>query len=88
MREGAADGLGAGGSGWGLGLGALGWPVSSFKWFAKYSLRWPKNTVQVKDLIPDLTNFYNQYKSIEPWLKRRTPKTEGQKESAARQQPA
>merc|ERR1712224_1128403 len=33
-----------------------------------------------KDLIPDLTNFYNQYKSIEPWLKRRTPKTAGQKE--------
>merc|ERR1712151_1022322 len=23
----------------------------------------------VKDLVPDLTNFYNQYKSIEPWLK-------------------
>merc|ERR1711869_32107 len=38
------------------------------------------HTYVVKDLIPDLTNFYNQYKSIEPWLKRRTPKTEGQKE--------
>lgn len=24
----------------------------------------------VKDLVPDLTNFYNQYKSIEPWLQR------------------
>jgi succinate dehydrogenase/fumarate reductase iron-sulfur protein len=23
----------------------------------------------VKDLVPDLTNFYAQYKSIEPWLK-------------------
>jgi succinate dehydrogenase (ubiquinone) iron-sulfur subunit len=34
----------------------------------------------VKDLIPDLTNFYNQYKSIEPWLKRDTPKSQGQKE--------
>jgi succinate dehydrogenase (ubiquinone) iron-sulfur subunit len=22
----------------------------------------------VTDLVPDLTNFYNQYKSIEPWL--------------------
>ncbi|XP_066258036.1 uncharacterized protein SdhB [Euwallacea similis] len=24
----------------------------------------------VKDLVPDLTNFYDQYKSIEPWLQR------------------
>jgi len=23
----------------------------------------------VKDLVPDLNNFYKQYKSIEPWLK-------------------
>lgn len=23
----------------------------------------------IKDLIPDLTNFYNQYKSIKPWLR-------------------
>merc|ERR1719281_2223515 len=38
------------------------------------------HTYVVQDLIPDLTNFYNQYKSIEPWLKRRTPKSEGQKE--------
>merc|ERR1719324_714429 len=38
------------------------------------------HTYVVKDLVPDLTNFYNQYKSIEPWLKRRTPKSEGQKE--------
>jgi succinate dehydrogenase (ubiquinone) iron-sulfur subunit len=34
----------------------------------------------VKDLVPDLTNFYNQYKSIEPWLKRKDPKEAGQKE--------
>lgn len=27
----------------------------------------------VKDLVVDMTNFYNQYKSIEPWLKRKTP---------------
>merc|ERR1711862_978795 len=33
----------------------------------------------VKDLVPDLTNFYNQYKSIEPWLKRKDVKAEGQK---------
>ena len=23
----------------------------------------------VKDLVPDLTNFYEQHKSIQPWLK-------------------
>lgn len=28
----------------------------------------------LRDLVPDLTNFYNQYKSIEPWLKRKEPK--------------
>ena len=22
----------------------------------------------VKDLVPDMSNFYDQYKSIEPWL--------------------
>ncbi|XP_047312098.1 succinate dehydrogenase [ubiquinone] iron-sulfur subunit 2, mitochondrial-like [Impatiens glandulifera] len=27
----------------------------------------------VKDLVVDMTNFYNQYKSIEPWLKRKNP---------------
>lgn len=27
----------------------------------------------IKDLIVDMTNFYNQYKSIEPWLKRKNP---------------
>jgi len=27
----------------------------------------------IKDLVVDMTNFYNQYKSIEPWLKRKTP---------------
>ena len=25
----------------------------------------------VKDLVPDMTNFYAQYKSIEPWLKQK-----------------
>uniref|UniRef100_A0A6M2DGC3 Succinate dehydrogenase [ubiquinone] iron-sulfur subunit, mitochondrial n=1 Tax=Xenopsylla cheopis TaxID=163159 RepID=A0A6M2DGC3_XENCH len=29
----------------------------------------------VKDLVPDMTNFYNQYRSIQPWLQR---KEEGQ----------
>jgi succinate dehydrogenase / fumarate reductase, iron-sulfur subunit len=27
----------------------------------------------VKDLVPDLTTFYAQYASVEPWLKTRTP---------------
>ena len=27
----------------------------------------------IKDLVPDLTNFYAQYKSIEPWLKSKSP---------------
>ncbi|KAJ0753369.1 putative succinate dehydrogenase (quinone) [Helianthus annuus] len=31
----------------------------------------------IKDLVVDMTNFYNQYKSIEPWLKRKTPATDG-----------
>ena len=34
----------------------------------------------VKDLVVDMTNFYNQYKSIDPWLKRKTPKVPGSKE--------
>lgn len=38
------------------------------------------HTYVLKDLIPDLTNFYSQYKSIEPWLKRKTPKAAGERE--------
>ena len=34
----------------------------------------------VKDLIPDLTNFYNQYKSIQPWLQRGDRKDVGKKQ--------
>ncbi|KAM1323496.1 hypothetical protein PS2_044385 [Malus domestica] len=30
----------------------------------------------IKDLVVDMTNFYNQYKSIEPWLKRKSPAAE------------
>jgi succinate dehydrogenase (ubiquinone) iron-sulfur subunit len=26
----------------------------------------------VKDLVPDMTNFYNQYRSIQPWLQRKS----------------
>lgn len=31
----------------------------------------------VKDLVPDLTHFYKQYKSIEPYLKQNNPPTNG-----------
>jgi succinate dehydrogenase (ubiquinone) iron-sulfur subunit len=34
----------------------------------------------LKDLVVDMTNFYNQYKSIEPFLKRDTPKEKDQQE--------
>ncbi|XP_043472138.1 succinate dehydrogenase [ubiquinone] iron-sulfur subunit, mitochondrial [Leptopilina heterotoma] len=30
----------------------------------------------VKDLVPDMTNFYNQYRNIEPWLQRSDAKKE------------
>jgi len=34
----------------------------------------------LKDLVPDMTNFYEQYKSIEPWLKTKWPKENHNKE--------
>ncbi|KAF9604148.1 hypothetical protein IFM89_002823 [Coptis chinensis] len=34
----------------------------------------------IKDLVVDMTQFYNQYKSIEPWLKRKTEGSETGKE--------
>ena len=34
----------------------------------------------LKDLVVDMTHFYAQYKSIDPYLKRKTPKKEGEKE--------
>lgn len=34
----------------------------------------------VKDLVVDMTHFYAQYKSIDPYLKRKTPKKPGQRE--------
>ena len=30
----------------------------------------------IKDLVPDMTNFYNQYRSIQPWLQRSDAKKE------------
>lgn len=39
---------------------------------------WKPNLVYiVKDLVPDLTHFYKQYKSIEPYLKQNTPPADG-----------
>jgi succinate dehydrogenase (ubiquinone) iron-sulfur subunit len=34
----------------------------------------------LKDLVVDMTHFYTQYKSIDPYLKRKTHKKEGDKE--------
>lgn len=34
----------------------------------------------IKDLVPDMGNFYEQYRSIEPWLKNKGGKEEGQME--------
>ena len=34
----------------------------------------------LKDLVTDMSHFYAQYKSIDPFLKRKTPKEPGQKE--------
>ena len=31
----------------------------------------------VKDLVPDLTLFYKQYKSIQPWLQNDNPPEKG-----------
>ncbi|KAK6433192.1 succinate dehydrogenase complex, subunit B [Oleoguttula sp. CCFEE 5521] len=35
------------------------------------------HTYVVKDLVPDLTQFYKQYKSIQPYLQRDTPAPDG-----------
>ena len=35
----------------------------------------------IKDLVPDLTNFYTQYKSIMPWLQKKSKSLPGEKES-------
>lgn len=34
----------------------------------------------LKDLVTDMSHFYAQYKSIDPYLMRKTEKEEGQKE--------
>jgi len=35
------------------------------------------HTYVVKDIVPDLTQFYKQYKSIKPYLQRKTPAADG-----------
>lgn len=32
----------------------------------------------VKDLVPDMNNFYNQYRSIQPWLQRKNEPASGE----------
>jgi len=31
----------------------------------------------IKDLVPDMSNFYAQYQSIQPWLQRKDEKKSG-----------
>ncbi|KAF3432427.1 hypothetical protein FNV43_RR27167 [Rhamnella rubrinervis] len=38
----------------------------------------------IKDTVVDMTNFYNQYKSKEPWLKRKNPPRARKGDSRAR----
>ena len=35
----------------------------------------------LKDLVPDLTNFYSSHKAVEPWLQRRSTRLPGDKEN-------
>lgn len=53
-----------------------------FTWLGTYresnlSLTHENLVYIVKDLVPDLTHFYKQYKSIEPYLKQNNPPTDG-----------
>lgn len=34
----------------------------------------------VKDLVPDLNNFYTQYRNIQPWLQREDTKETGKQQ--------
>ncbi|POS80755.1 succinate dehydrogenase iron-sulfur subunit [Diaporthe helianthi] len=49
-------------------------PADSNKEMKIYPL---PHTYVVKDLVPDLTHFYKQYKSIKPYLQRDTPSPDG-----------
>ena len=50
------------------GLGRI--PTDTTKQTRIYPL---PHTYVVKDLVPDLTQFYKQYRSIKPYLQRSTP---------------
>ena len=41
----------------------------------------------IKDLVPDLTNFYAQYAAIQPWLQSRTPAAAGRRAAAIEGRP-
>ena len=43
------------------------------------------HTYVVKDLVPDLTLFYKQYKSIKPFLQRDTPPPDGRENRQSRE---
>ena len=46
--------------------------------YQKVTKIWPlPHMYVVKDLVPDMTNFYAQYKSIEPWLKKKDESVKG-----------
>jgi succinate dehydrogenase (ubiquinone) iron-sulfur subunit len=34
----------------------------------------------IKDLVPDLSNFFNSHKAVEPWLQRKTPRGSNERE--------
>ena len=38
---------------------------------------WLYHFFKFKDLVPDMNNFYAQYKSIEPWLKKKEENDSG-----------
>jgi len=42
----------------------------------------------VKDLVPDMFNFYEQYASIQPYLKRKTPAVKGKETLQSKEQRA
>jgi succinate dehydrogenase / fumarate reductase iron-sulfur subunit len=42
----------------------------------------------VKDLIPDLTNFYAQHASMQPWLETKTPAPEKEWKQSTRTAPS
>ncbi|KAK5681474.1 succinate dehydrogenase complex, subunit B [Elasticomyces elasticus] len=53
---------------------------------AKESRIYPlPHTYVVKDLVPDLTQFYKQYKSIQPYLQRTTPPPDGREYRQSRE---